>query len=248
MRLAILADIHGNASALEAALADALEARVERFLLLGDYVGYYYQPREVVTRLMMLPHDAVLGNHDRQLLNALDRDGTLEGYRAKYGSGLDVARSTLAPEHLAWLRALPDSRVVHLGLIDLMLCHGSPHDRDLYVYPDATPDVMDRCANVDADTVLMGHTHHAFVARCGAKWLVNPGSVGQARDLGGFASWALLDTRSGAITIRRSAYHVAPLYTEVLVRDGDWPSNASILVRNNPAQEAALRPRPASGE
>jgi putative phosphoesterase len=210
MIAAIISDVHGNADALAAVLAQARILGCERLLVLGDLVGYYHQPREVMKLLREWDFSLVQGNHDAMLARAADDAPFLVETKSKYGSGLAIALETLDSSDLELLIKAPSRRLESMGDFKVLLCHGSPRDRDEYVYPDAPGEVLDACSG-EGDIVLMGHTHHPFVAVRNGVLLVNAGSVGQARDGGGVASWSTINTANGAVVPRRTAYDVTPV-------------------------------------
>jgi len=230
MRHAILSDIHANSDALSRVLSEARSAGAESLILLGDYVGYYYEPRAVIAALREWPHHAIRGNHDRMLLAARDDMAEADANRIRYGSAVDVALAELTSADWQWLQGLPESLDITIGRWRFKLCHGSPLDPDQYIYPDADKALLDRCSAVDADAVLMGHSHWPFL-RPSRPWLLNPGSVGQPRDIGGLSSWCLFDDENGAVAFRRTEMDWMPLAEVASSRDPQLPRNAAILSR-----------------
>lgn len=235
MRIAVLADIHGNDGALAETLAEARKCGVERLIVLGDLIGYYYGAREVLERLKEWPFDTIRGNHERMLAEALKSDDATQRYREKYGSALDVARATLNPRDIEWLITLPDRARVDCGGLVLEMCHGSPRNPDEYVYPDADAKTLEACRVCSCDLVLMGHTHYPMFVTGSGPILINPGSVGQARDRGGLACWCHIDTTTRVIMLERTPYDVRPLVREVSRRDRHLPYLVDVLGRGNPA-------------
>jgi putative phosphoesterase len=234
MRIAVLADIHGNAGALSQTLVEARKSGVEQLIVLGDIIGYYYAAREVLEQLREWPFVAIRGNHERMLAEALKSDGSMQTYRERYGSALDLAATTLNSQDINWLISLPDRASVHLGGIALELCHGSPRDPDEYVYPDANAATLEACRVAGADLVLMGHTHYPMLVAEGRPLLLNPGSVGQARDRGGHACWCRIDSSTRAMVLERTPYDTRPLIEEARRRDPHLPYLADVLERGNP--------------
>jgi putative phosphoesterase len=240
MRIAVLADIHGNAGALSQTLVEARKGGVEHLIVLGDIVGYYYAAREVLEQLREWPFVAIRGNHERMLAEALESEGAMQTYRERYGSALDLAATTLSPQDLNLLIGLPDRASIHLGGMALELCHGSPRDPDEYVYPDADAATLEACRLAGADLVLMGHTHYPMLVTEGRPpLLLNPGSVGQARDRGGFACWGCIDTSTQAVMLERTPYDTRPLIEEARQRDPHLPYLANVLERGNPTAARA---------
>jgi putative phosphoesterase len=219
MKVAILADIHANIYALEATLADCEKEEVSHFIVAGDLVGYYYWPKPVVQRLM---HDTrvtcIRGNHEDMLMEAIDNSSAADRYRQKYGSGFDVCRESLCEDQLKWLCNLPSTVEITLEGAHFSVHHGSPSSTNEYIYPDATQEVLARCHD-SSDFTILGHTHYAFMHDLDGRILLNPGSVGQPRDFGGQACYAVVDLANRAFRFKRIPYDVSPVVTAAQARD-----------------------------
>lgn len=231
MKLAILADIHGNADALAPTLRAARRKGAERLIILGDIIGYYYAATEVIRLLREWPFETVKGNHERLLSSTLADQSAAGRYRERYGSALDVLKETTTASDIEWLISLPDRATFTAGSLLIELCHGSPGDPDAYVYPDAPAALLAACRLADRDLVLMGHTHYPMIATSPSCTLLNPGSVGQARDRGGEACWCLLDTETHVFVFERTSYDPAPTIESARRRDPHLPYLADVLIR-----------------
>ncbi|RZM82617.1 metallophosphoesterase family protein [Leptolyngbya iicbica] len=232
MNIAILSDIHGNHIALNAVLKEIRQANVERLLLLGDYVGYYYQPAEVFRLLEDWPKDMIQGNHERFLLDFEAGQCLRDEIHRKYGSGLSIAFDELTREQIHILKKLPASLMCSIDDLNFLLSHGSPQDADRYIYPDSPKTELDKIASFNADFVLMGHTHHPFVyASKNGTVLLNPGSVGQPRDVGNLASWCLVNTNSKTISMKRTLFDPRVIIDEAKSRDPHLPYLWEVLQR-----------------
>ena len=231
MRYLVISDIHANLAALETVLADAPALAHTRLLVLGDLVGYGGDPNAVVARIRALaPHAIIRGNHDKVGAGVESADG----FNAAAQRAIRWTRETLTPDHRAWLAALPAGPLAVDGLIEI--CHGTPFDEDAYVFDDD-----DARRAIDAASralCLFGHTHMqagyrmdgtqcrevtaradrplAVTIEPGARYLVNPGSVGQPRDGDPRAAYAVVDTDRAAVTIHRVAYPIALAQERIL--------------------------------
>ncbi|SDR60624.1 phosphoesterase, MJ0936 family [Rhizobiales bacterium GAS191] len=176
MRIAVLADIHGNALALEAVLADVKRRGTDLTVDLGDCVSGPLWPRETLELLAALGAPTVRGNHDRQVATlAPDEMGLSDRY----------AHGELSPQERAKLGALPMTRLIAEGVL---ACHATPERDDFYLIEDvadgqlrqARPEVIaERLGKVDAKVVLCGHSHRVGLVQLARGQLVlNPGSVG----------------------------------------------------------------------
>lgn len=231
MRVALLADIHGNCLALEAVLNAARRHGAERLLVAGDLVGYYFWPGEVLELLAGWDLSLAAGNHELMLAKARFNGDSLGEIERSYGCGVRLAAETLTAEQLDLLCGLPQSLPVDVGGRRLLLCHGSPWDIDQYIYPDAGEELLARCASQECDLLVTGHTHYPMSLRVGGTLLVNPGSVGQPRNRRPGAHWALFDTESGEATLCCESYDAGPVVAQSRLRHPDLPYLWEVLER-----------------
>jgi putative phosphoesterase len=231
VKVGILGDIHGNSPALAAVLGHARREGVEKLVVTGDLVGYYFDPAGVLRMLQEWDVTMVRGNHEDMLAAARADAAALPAIRKSYGSGIEVALEELSQAELDRLCGLPHPLPLQLEDVRVLLCHGSPADNDEYVYPDATPEALARCAVPGYDVVIMGHTHYPLQREVGGVTLLNPGSVGQPRNREPGAQWALLDTATGRTTLRNERYDPTPVAAEARARHAELPYLADVLTR-----------------
>lgn len=230
LKVALLADIHGNADALGAVLAAASDSNVDRLLVAGDLVGYYYEAGRVLELLNEWEWDAVGGNHEH-LLGRWEAGNDRDAIRAAYGSALSVTLDELGAEQRDMLKGLPAKRDMDIGSRRVRLCHGSPWDRDTYVYPDAKDDVRERFGDAEIDLVVFGHTHYPASWVAGSTLAVNPGSVGQPRDRIPGACWALWNVNRNSVEFKRETYDPANVIAACRHHDPDLPYLEKVLTR-----------------
>ena len=231
MKLALLADIHGNHLALRAVLDAAATAGVKRLLVAGDLVGYYFEPLRVWKMLQEWDYFAVRGNHEEMLEKAYNDRRFLAAVDARYGSGLSVAIEQFSATQLALLWQMPETLTVQIDACRILLCHGSPWDTDHYVYPNASTDLLERCASPDHDVVVLGHSHYPMLHEIGRKIVVNPGSVGQPRNRVMGAHWALLNSETRSVELRVESYDMAALVDDCRLRHPELPYLSEVLLR-----------------
>ena len=215
MLVAVIADIHANAAALEALAADL--ARADRVICLGDMTGYYCEVNETLDALRRLDALCVLGNHDAMVLAGGAPSTAGESVRF----GVEFAARVITPAHRAWLQSLP---TVWGGIIDghsWLAAHGSPwRPLDDYLYADSP--LLADIGRFDCDLLLAGQTHRPLHLE-GRPALLNPGSVGQSRHRPAVACAALVDTASLAAELVERPYNPAPVIA--LAREngaGSW--------------------------
>lgn len=176
MAIAVLSDIHGNLSALDAVLDDIARRGVTKIVNLGDSLSGPFDAAGTADRLQALDLPTVRGNHDRQLIDRpADKMGLWESW----------AIGGLTFEHLDWIRALPLTMVMD----EVFLCHGTPasddenwldkrgkHDR--LIARDQS-EIEARAGGDRHPLMLCGHTHTPRLVRLAdGTTIVNPGSVG----------------------------------------------------------------------
>ena len=216
--LALLYDIHGNAPALEAVLADARDA--DEFLLGGDYATAGAWPKEVVERLGELPNATWLrGNADRWLVDRHDAPAPIDAIAER-------TAELLGGDLVKTLYELPESVVIG----DTLFCHASPQSDMKSFLPDPTEHDAGLLMGVETRRVVFGHTHIAFRRPGpGDIELVNPGSVGMPWDGDHRASYAVID--GGEVAHRRVEYDWEAAVAAVRERVGELPARRMELAR-----------------
>lgn len=215
MLIGIISDIHGNDIALKLCLEEMGRRGVTELLFLGDLVGYYYNPHIALSMLKEWKVVSIAGNHDRMLFASLDDHQLKSKIIKDYGHGIEHAKRKLSAADLEWLRNLPTSLTIERDNLRIHMCHGAPFSTDFYVYPDAKTETLKKCASGRFDFVLMGHTHHPLSVTLDGTHLVNPGSVGQPRDIGNLASYAILNTSNRVVLFRRRVFPTKQLKKQV---------------------------------
>ena len=233
MKIAVLSDIHGNDYALDVVLSIAGKMGVKKILVLGDFVGYYYNPEKVLKQLELWDCEYIQGNHERMLLKSLKNDDYRRKTKLKYGHGIELAIKKLNKRQVGFIETLPKKRMLSIDNISIQMCHGTPFDSDYYLYPDATYSVLTRCIQDKVDFVLMGHTHHRFVYADNGVKLINFGSVGQSRDVGGLADWGIIDTSNQVFQCFSTPYPVSKLVCDIDRYDSHLPYLKTVIYRNN---------------
>lgn len=230
MRYLVLSDIHANLEAYDTVMAAAGPMGCERIIVLGDLVGYGGDPNAVVDRVRALgPHAVIRGNHDK-VGSGIE---TPEGFNAVARSAIHWTYDTLTSANRAWLAALPAGPLIVDEAFEI--CHGTPFDEDAYVFDDL--DALRALHSARRPLCLFGHTHvqvayglqnsqftvetdngprpFTLTIAAEARYLVNPGSVGQPRDGDPRAGFAVVDTGAGTVTLHRIAYPVAEAQAKI---------------------------------
>lgn len=226
MRIALVADIHGNPVALDAVLDDARAHGVDQFWFLGDYCAIGPEPAAILDRITSLPHARFIrGNTDRYVvtgegppprLDEVRRDPDLIPTFARIAASFAWTAGVLAATGwMDWLEALPlELRHALDTGTRVLAVHASPGEDDGEgVHPGRSDAelgaLLDGCA---ADLVVVGHTHEPMARRVGAVLVVNPGCVGNPRAPDLRASYALIETDGAGIVEvrhRRVEYDMA---------------------------------------
>jgi putative phosphoesterase len=218
MRIAIVSDLHANLAALE-----SIREPHDLLFCLGDLVDYGPQPREVIHWVRERALRVVRGNHDHALGYGVDcrcapvmkeASMTTRQWHSKL----------LSPKDKEYLRGLPIIENIEVAGATFHLAHGSPTG-DLYDYhltPEATDEALSKAVEgIEADFILLGHTHLPMVRAIGATTIVNPGSVGQPKHGNPRASYAIWD--DGEIEFHHGSYNVSQ--TVALLKHAPLPRN-----------------------
>ena len=199
-------------------------------LCLGDLVDYGPFPRECVRWAMEHAEYSIRGNHDHGVAQGVQVSGE-SGYRYLTKVTRPLSWSALDGPERRFLLQLPLTRRLTIEGRRILLVHGTPRDPlDEYVLDD--PQLWKRrLEGSDADLVLVGHTHMQFALNLDGVHLINPGSVGQARDGDPRAAYAMIDFRTYKIELRRIDYPVED--TIAAIRAADLPERAKQLAEHS---------------
>ncbi|NOQ47801.1 MAG: YfcE family phosphodiesterase [Methanococcoides sp.] len=202
MKFLIISDIHGNKDALDAVLS----VPHDEVICLGDLVDYGPDPSECIELLKNENIATIKGNHDNAVASKVDCGC---GYKYKHLSiaTREYTWGQLSIDHMDYLRGLPLYIEKRFGKKKIHFAHGSPRSMYEYIKPD-TPeaDVLEMIEGVDADLIIIGHSHIPFIRHVGDVAIINPGSVGQPRDGDVRASCAVFDTQTQSVQIIRCEY------------------------------------------
>lgn len=221
VRIAVVSDIHGNLTALEAVLADLKRTAPDAVSSGGDLATHGHRPSEVIDCVRDLHWPSVHGNTD-ELLWAPERFSHVAAAAPKLRPLLDVLFNALAPatreligeERVQWLRGLP--RVWRVEGIAVV--HATPDDLWKAPMPDAPDEELrNTYERLDAPLVTYGHIHRGFVRRMDRLIVANTGSVGLPYDGDPRASYLLVD--NGVPALRRVEYDVEKEVQSLLASD-----------------------------
>jgi diadenosine tetraphosphatase ApaH/serine/threonine PP2A family protein phosphatase len=222
MRIALLSDVHANLQALEACLAAAWRAKADRYVFLGDLVGYGGDPEAVVNRIRGLCEAgavSVRGNHD------LPHPKELRDFSDNAASSARWTIEQLDDEQCAFLRSLPLTILED----DRLYVHADASDPARWRYVTDELSAERSLAATQARLVLCGHVHtpqlyalnkqgkiSAFTPTTDEatplsrthRWHIVLGSVGQPRDGDPRAAFAILESSNSSITFHRVHYDI----------------------------------------
>lgn len=220
-RFAVIADVHSNSSALQAVLNDIDANDIQQILVLGDLVGYGPDPAVCIDMLRQRDCLIVQGNHDY----AASCGDTHRGFSKLATWSIEWTRENLDASYLDWLGALPP---IHLQ-DDWMAVHGAPVDKSYffaYVYHMTYQSNLDWLQEHKLATAFHGHSHlqMCYYRRGNIDdknlemqqdlnknrgTLVCPGSVGQPRGGESRAEYAIYDSGTRQLEMKRVAYDIS---------------------------------------
>lgn len=220
MKIAIISDIHSNLEALTACCKIAEGAGAEKFICLGDCVGYGPDPIAVLDMLQNLPNFiCILGNHDEYTFNCIDVTSTVPVQMVAEWTSKQLSES-----HLNFFKSLP---YIHIEN-GVTYVHASIPDPGSWAYVKTTDQVRKCLAAASTNLIFSGHVHipmmfhekqddsiefiHPQASKTyhlhqNQRYFINAGSVGQPRDDNNAASFVLYDEGSHSVTFHRVVYN-----------------------------------------
>jgi diadenosine tetraphosphatase ApaH/serine/threonine PP2A family protein phosphatase len=230
MRIGIISDVHANIEALRAVFEAYESERIDKFVCIGDTVGYGASPNECCDLIRSKVAFTILGNHDAAVAGRMDYSYYYDAAR----NALDLHARQLTPENHAWLKSLPyDQRDG-----DIYFCHGSPVNLEEFEYIFSLEQAA-RCLDMWeqlGQVTFIGHSHLCkafalsrtdvfevvatkFTIRPDHRYIVSVGSVGQPRDYDPRASYTIYDTDDKTFEFKRVAYDIDAAASKIFAVD-----------------------------
>jgi predicted phosphodiesterase len=229
VRIAVVSDVHSNLAALEAVLSAIDAAPPDEIWCLGDVVGYGPRPNECCEIVESRAEICLGGNHDLAVRGTID----LDEFRGDAAVAARWTREVLSASARAFLDRLEPQNERD----GVALYHGSARD-PVWEYVLTDEAALATIEIAAAPLVLVGHSHAALQASLrddtfeggladaglevdlsDARWLLNPGSVGQPRDGDPRASFLWLDLDAKRARFERVEYDIARTQAEMVEFD-----------------------------
>lgn len=226
MRYGLISDIHSNLEALQAALEDLSKQGIDKYLCIGDVVGYGADPNACIRLIKSLdPAVLIAGNHEWGAVGLMD----LEYFNEMAGAAIEWTKSALGHDEIEYLRSF---KLAHEG-DKFTLVHGTLESPEKFYYMMTSDDARKNMELMKSALCFVGHTHspgilYSYGDKMGyaagpkvkldrnKKYMINIGSIGQPRDSDPRASYAIYDDAEGSVELRRTAYDVASAQGKIL--------------------------------
>ncbi len=228
MRIAIIADIHGNYEALKKVLADIDGAAIDRTISLGDNIGYGPSPEAVVKEIIARRIPSVIGNHEL----AIKSPKYSKWFNPLALESLKITQTMLSQETIAYIEALQPFFCEH----NCRFVHGFPPDSPIkYLFQISDEQLTKAFTQFDERLCFVGHTHHlemiSFDGQAlnriypskgtvdidpSKRYLINVGSVGQPRDGSNQAKYVIWDSEANTIEIKSTPYDIAAVSEKII--------------------------------
>jgi predicted phosphodiesterase len=232
MRIAILSDIHSNLEALKACCQKAKSLGVEKYVCLGDMVGYAADPVPTLEMIMGLPGlIALRGNHDEAALS-----GEYPGVGKSIQASVLWTHQQLSQDHKDFINNLAYVETFN----NAVFAHASVHEPEKWEYLYDEPQIKQCLDATDKPVVFLGHTHFpklyyenikgevkelvpkestAIKFHQRRRYVINTGSVGQPRDDNSAASFVMYDMDAMEVTFFREIYNFTETAKKILATD-----------------------------
>lgn len=226
MQIAIISDIHSNLEALQKTVEIIHTMNINTVVCLGDIVGYGANPKECIKTVSELTPYIMMGNHDQASADIR----CLENFTPYARVAAVWTNNILSESEREKLLSLPMS----LEIEGITFVHASPYKPDEWNYIATEEEAFFNFQHMKTDICFIGHSHIAKIytndydsmdtynnslstkLTKGKKYIINPGSVGQPRDLDWRSSFGIFDTITYQFEFVRSEYNVKTAANKIL--------------------------------
>ncbi len=202
LHIGLISDIHANLHALQAVIAHAHQQNVSQIWNCGDSIGYGAYPNEVLNIVRSEDFVNIRGNYDTKVLKIPKKKSTWQNSKSPIKwFAINWAYENLSEENRLFLAQLPEEVKLEISNMKVLILHGSPASTEEPLNPSTSFERFEFLANmVNADIIICGHSHQAFIKHIGDKIFLNPGSVGRQDDGDPRASFAILKFQGHSVS------------------------------------------------
>ncbi|HUT99895.1 MAG TPA: metallophosphoesterase family protein [Myxococcota bacterium] len=230
MRLGIFSDVHSNLEALRAVLDEYKNHAIDKYICLGDVVGYGANPNECSDIVKEMASVVVLGNHDAAVSGRMEYSYYYDAAR----EALDWCAGQLSAENLNWLKSLPYTH----NMDDMCFSHGNPLCPEDFEYIFTMEQASELLPHLDAlaQVNFIGHSHltksfalspgevnevvaRRFGLRKHRQYIITDGSIGQPRDYDSRACCTVFDTETRVFEYHRVDYDIEAAAKKIFAAD-----------------------------
>lgn len=226
----IISDIHSNLEAITAVMDELTRRTTSKIACLGDTVGYGASPNECCDLVRKTADYVVKGNHDAGSTKLISPSN----FNRPAIQACAWTSKVLSTENWNWLTELP----LLIENEEEVMTHSSPSNPEIWKYVISLGDAVTEFESFDFDVCFVGHSHcpvifaekngqysviedSTFTLLSNARYIINPGSVGQPRDGDPRASFAVYDSDKRQVQIVRVPYDIAGTQKKIL--DAGFP-------------------------
>lgn len=192
LKLAVLADIHGNLPAFQGIKADLESRGIEKVIVAGDIISDCPDSNAVLDQVRRSGWIIIKGNREQYFID--HQAGLLDHWtQTRQMSALMWTFDKLSRRNRLYIQNLPEQKSIEIGGLPIRITHGSPESLSELLYPgkkkERFAEVMD---SIEEKLLICVHSHNQWFVKHKGKWALNPGSAGIHFNKGKGAQYAVL--------------------------------------------------------
>jgi putative phosphoesterase len=211
MKVGIFSDLHSNIYALQHMME--MEADIEQWICLGDFVGLFPAVNEVVDAIKQHAILAIKGDHEEYLLNNQKMEYSVTG-----NDSIEKQRNVITPENKVYIAHLKDTHSFYLDRLKCFMTHSlhSSHAKERNQRYTFDLQLINNRYK-EYDVVLFGDTHLPLLTYCKSLILINPGSSGFPIDKMKKPSYVIFNTQDSTCQFKRIEFDKQKLLQDILI-------------------------------
>jgi putative phosphoesterase len=230
MKLAFISDIHGNANALDAVLADIKDRQVDKVYVLGDISYRGPEPQRSLDLVRSLNTEVIKGNADEWVVRGVKKGEVPDQAYDMMNKEREWICSRMNEESIEYLRNLPtELNLEHEGT-NIHAFHATPNSLFEVVLPSEKEEVLEtKMMAAGANVSVYAHIHKPYIRYINGKCIMNIGSVGLPFDGLAKASYGLIEITEGNVqtSIIRVGYDLNQTIDQF--EKSDYPNKRTMI-------------------